>query len=65
MTEITRESIETQLKSYIEPCLGQDLVSAGFIKDIQIKGADVDLAISLGFPAEGYHETLLEYCRMN
>ncbi len=60
MTEITRESIETQLKSYIEPCLGQDLVSAGAIKDIQINAADVDLTLSLGFPADGYHEILLK-----
>ena len=38
--------------------MGQDLVSAGAIKDIQVKGADVDLTLSLGFPANGYHETL-------
>lgn len=58
MTEITRESVETQLKSYIEPCMGQDLVSAGVIKAIEITGADVDLTLSLGFPADGYHEIL-------
>lgn len=58
MTDITQESIEAQLKNYIEPCLGKDLVSAGVIKDIQIKGADVDLTLALGFPADGYHEIL-------
>ncbi len=58
MTEITRESTETQLKSYIEPCMGQDLVSAGVIKSMQITDADVNLILSLGFPADGYHEIL-------
>jgi ATP-binding protein involved in chromosome partitioning len=58
MTEITRESVETQLKSYIEPCMGQDLVTAGVIKAIEITGADVELILSLGFPANGYHEIL-------
>ena len=58
MTSITRESIETKLKNYVEPCLGQDLISAGVIKNIEINGTDVDLTLSLGFPANGYHETL-------
>lgn len=56
MTEITRENVETQLKSYIEPCMGQDLVSAGVIKAIEIAGADVNLTLSLGFSADGYHK---------
>ncbi len=60
MTEITQENIETQLQSYIEPSLGQDLVSAGVIRNIEIKGADVDLTLSLGFPADGYHEALTQ-----
>ncbi len=58
MTEITRESIELQLKNYIEPCLGKDLVAAGVIKNIEVKGADVDVSLSLGFPAGGYHDDL-------
>lgn len=58
MTEITQEDIKAQLQNYIEPCLGQDLVSAGVIKNIEIKKSDVALTLSLGFPADGYHETL-------
>ena len=58
MTGITRENIEAQLKGYIEPCTGQDIVSAGIIKAIEIAGADVDLTLSLGFPADAYHATL-------
>ncbi|MCH8078824.1 MAG: iron-sulfur cluster carrier protein ApbC [Proteobacteria bacterium] len=58
MTDITRESIETQLKNYVEPCLGQDLITASVIKDIEVNGADVDLTMTLGFPADGYHAAL-------
>ncbi len=58
MTSITIESIETQLKNYAEPSLGQDLITASVIKDIEVNGADVDLALTLGFPADGYHAVL-------
>ena len=58
MTDITRESIETQLKNYVEPCLGQDLITASVIKDIEVNGANVDLTLTLGFPADGYHAVL-------
>jgi len=58
MTDITRESIETQLKNFVEPCLGQDLITASVIKDIDVNGADVDLTLTLGFPADGYHAIL-------
>lgn len=58
MTEITREVIEAQLKNYIEPCLEQDLVSAAAIKAIQINGTEVNLVLTLGFPAEGHHGDL-------
>lgn len=58
MTDITRESIESQLKNFVEPCLGQDLITASVIKDIEVNGANVDLTLTLGFPAEGYHAVL-------
>ena len=58
MTDITRESIETQLKNYVEPCLGKDLITASVIKDIEVNGANVDLTLTLGFPADGYHAVL-------
>ncbi len=60
MTEITQENVETRLKGYIEPYLMQDLVSAGAIKDITIKGADVGFTLSLGYPAQGYHGMLIK-----
>lgn len=60
MTDITQESIEAQLKNYIEPCLGKDLVSTGVIKDIKIDGPDLNLILRLGFPADGYHEILIQ-----
>lgn len=58
MTEITRESIELQLKNYVEPCLGKDLISAGVVKNIEVKGTDVEINLNLGFPADGYHANL-------
>lgn len=57
MTELTKADIEDRLKGWVEPHLGQDLVSAGCVKSIQ-PGHPVRLEIELGFPCERYRNEL-------
>ena len=58
MAEVSKEQIEAKLKEYIDPYVEKDLVSAKLVKDISIDGGKVTLAITLGFPAKGYVDTL-------
>lgn len=51
---VTQAQIEEALKSYCDPYLEQDLVSAKVVDSIVIEGDKVALRIKLGFPAEGY-----------
>ncbi len=53
MSEVTRNQIEEAIKTYIEPHLEKDLVSAKAVKDISIDGDKVKVEIQLGFPAKG------------
>ncbi len=59
MSSITRDTIESALRGCQDPYLGQDLVSAGAVKDIRIDGDKVALDIQLGFAA-GSHAGELE-----
>lgn len=52
MSDVTKETIEEALKSYVEPNMGKDLVSTKTVKDIQIDGDKVKLIIVLGFPVK-------------
>ena len=52
MTDLRREHIEEALKSYTDPYLDSDLVSAGMVRDIRIDGADVAVDIHLNYPSE-------------
>jgi ATP-binding protein involved in chromosome partitioning len=63
MAETTRAQIETAIKSYHDPYLDSDLISAKALKNIQIDGAKVTVDIQLGFPALGYVETLANALR--
>ena len=58
MADVSKEQIEAKLKEYIDPYVEKDLVSAKLIKDIAIDGGKVTVAITLGFPAKSYIETL-------
>ncbi|QBQ54997.1 iron-sulfur cluster carrier protein ApbC [Nitrosococcus wardiae] len=51
---VTQAQVEETLKSYHDPYLEQDLVSAKAVDSIVIEGDRVDLKIKLGFPAKGY-----------
>ena len=58
MSALTKEMVEEKLKTYIDPYLESDLVSAKSIKDIKIDGDKVMIDVQLGFPAEGYKAAL-------
>jgi len=60
VAELTREQVEVALKQWVEPYLGQDLVTAKAVKEIQIKRGRVVLEIVLGFPAAGYRDALAQ-----
>ena len=51
MSQITEEAILEALKQIKDPDLRKDIVTLGFIKDLQIDGADVSFRIVLTTPA--------------
>ena len=53
---ITRDMVEAALRSFVEPALGSDLISAKAIKDIVVDGDAVRVQVELGFPAERYKD---------
>ena len=58
MAEVTASDIEEQLKSYVDPYLERDLVSAKCVKDISVDGDTASVKVVLGFPSGGYSEQL-------
>ncbi len=48
---ITQQAVLDSLKHIIDPDFNKDIVSLGFVKNIQIKGKDVSLDIELTTPA--------------
>ncbi|RMH13327.1 MAG: iron-sulfur cluster carrier protein ApbC [Gammaproteobacteria bacterium] len=58
MTELSKADIEERLKGWVEPHLGQDLISAGCVKSIE-PGHPARLEIELGFPCDRYRTELI------
>ncbi|MCF6203214.1 MAG: iron-sulfur cluster carrier protein ApbC [Methylococcaceae bacterium] len=54
MTNITEADVENLLKSFIDPNVETDLVSAKSVKKISIENADIKVIIELGYPAKSY-----------
>ncbi len=54
----TKTAIEDILAAWVDPYMDQDLVSARTVKKIEIEGSCVRIRIVLGYPANGYIETL-------
>ena len=48
---ITREAVEDSLRAIIDPDLGADIVSLGFVKSVEIDGSQVKLDLELTTPA--------------
>lgn len=51
MTQITEQSVLDALRQVRDPDLHKDIVSLGFVKDLQINGGDVSFRIVLTTPA--------------
>ena len=58
MTVVARAAVEEALQAYVEPYLGQDLVTAKSVRAIEVDGERITVAVELGFPLAGYRETL-------
>ncbi|MBT3347606.1 MAG: iron-sulfur cluster carrier protein ApbC [Thiotrichales bacterium] len=58
MSELNNDVVEAALKTYEDPYLETDLVSAKSINNIAIDGGAVTVDVVLGFPAQGYSEEL-------
>jgi ATP-binding protein involved in chromosome partitioning len=52
------QQAEHALSQWIEPCLGCDLISAGAIRELCNDGTHLHLHLELGFPADGYRDSL-------
>lgn len=59
MSGVSKQTVETALKEYIDPYLKKDLVSAKAIKAIQIENGTVTVLVHFGFPTQGYNATLI------
>jgi ATP-binding protein involved in chromosome partitioning len=60
MSAVTNEAVEAAIKTYTEPHLGRDLVSAKSVKSIDIEGDQVKVKVTLGFPAKGITEAIAD-----
>jgi len=58
MSQLSREQVESALRGYSDPYLGQDLVSAKAVKGIAIEGERVSLKIEIGYPIRGIESAL-------
>ena len=58
MFTINRAVIEEAVRSYIEPHLEVDLVTAKALKQVTITNGEVSLTVQLGFPARGCVEAI-------
>ena len=48
---VTKEQVLSALRDVQDPDLHKDIVTLGFVKDVQIKGAEVDFTVELTTPA--------------
>ena len=53
MSAPDRAAVEAAIKTYYDPYLKQDLISAGCIESLTIDGGSVTVAVDLGYPADG------------
>jgi len=58
MPILDKTTVEALLKTFIDPNVETDLVSAKSVKQIAVSGNDVAVSIELGYPAKSYIEEL-------
>jgi ATP-binding protein involved in chromosome partitioning len=59
MSNLSQAAVESAIKTYTDPYLEKDLVSAGCVKNIQVDGAKVSIDVAMGFPIAGYEQALV------
>jgi ATP-binding protein involved in chromosome partitioning len=59
MADISQQQVETTIKTYVDPYLEKDLVSAKCIKGIQIEGDTVTINITFGFPTKTHNAKVI------
>lgn len=58
MASVSAEQVEEVLKNIDDPNIGKNLVAAKAVKDIQVDGDNVSIAIELGYPAKSIREEM-------
>ena len=58
MASLDKSTVENLLKTFIDPNVETDLVSAKSVKKLVVADNDISLQIELGYPAKSYIETL-------
>ncbi|RMD78655.1 MAG: iron-sulfur cluster carrier protein ApbC [Gammaproteobacteria bacterium] len=58
MSEVSRLQVEMALKGHEDPYLGQDLVSAGALREVRVAGGRVEVELVLGYPVARRAEAL-------
>ena len=58
MASVTAEQVEESLKNIDDPNLGKNLFAAKSVKDIQVEGDKVSIAIELGYPAKTIRDAM-------
>ena len=58
MPSIDKADVENQLKSFIDPNTGLDLIASKYVKNINVDESSVTIKIELGYPAKSYIEQL-------
>ncbi len=60
MSTVSQLQIETQVKKYVDPYLGKDLVAAKAVKNIAVDAGNIIIDIEMGFPVKGYESSIRE-----
>ncbi len=55
---LTEQSVLDSLRQYADPNTGKDYVSARWVKNVRVSGADVSFDIELGYPAKSQIDTI-------
>ena len=58
MLNSSPDAIRTALTGVHDINLEKDIVSADMVKDIQIDGDNIRISLQMGYPANGYLDTL-------
>ena len=58
MTSLSKENIQKALSAIVDPHTSVDLVDGGAVTEIQTSGLTASVSVTLGYPAQGWHDEL-------